>query len=266
MRNANSDCLDAWLHEMSAAGIPLDLSVAELDVEIEQVGGAYENTIFDLPCGRAGYMIDLIITNQTSKSVRCRDIELQRPWVDSEFLWLSDPVTMNGDPYNYRFPGEGPLEIPRNLVLNHVLLSGGTLKPGGCARQGCLLGLGSHMPESLRHGASVRMTLSIIAPDHQAYLTTINLWVDRSAKIEQKMFAKAPRESVFAKESPRGLGSPMHGNIGHAPAGDLTIPDNPATISAGELVWVPSESFIETDQRSLRSLCASYKNAGEVWP
>jgi hypothetical protein len=227
MRKANSADLAAWLQEMSAVGIPLDLSVAELDVEIEQVGGAYENTIFDLPYGRAGYVIDLIITNQTSKPVRSRDIELRPPWVDSEFVWLSGPLKMDGDPDNYRFPGEGSLEIPRNLVLNHVLLGGGTLKPGVCARQGCLLGIGTQMPESLRHGASVRMTLSIIAPDHQAYLGTINLWVDRSAKIEQTLLTKAPRETIFAKESAQGLGSPTRSNIGYAPAGDLTVPGQP---------------------------------------
>src|ERR1700730_4603163 len=163
--------------------------------------------IFDLPYGRAGYVIDLIIRNQTSRPIRCRDIELRLPWVDSEFEWLSDPLKMDGDLYNYCFPGEGPLEIPRNLVLNHVL-AGGTLKPGGCATQGCLLGVGSQMPENVRHGASVRMTLSIIAADHQAYLGTINLWVDRSAKIEQELLTKASRGSIFAKESAQGLGSP----------------------------------------------------------
>ena len=91
MRKANSTHLAASLREMDAVGIPVDLSVAELDVEIEQVGGVHDTMVFDLPDGRAGYLIDLIITNQMSRPIRCRDIELRPPWVDSEFEWLRDP-------------------------------------------------------------------------------------------------------------------------------------------------------------------------------
>jgi hypothetical protein len=229
MHEANSTHLAAWLQEMAAVGIPVDLSVAELDVEIEQVGEAYHNTVFDLPYGRAGYVIDLIITNQMSKPVRCRDIELRPPWMDSEFEWLPDPHEMGGDPYsNYRFPGEGALELPRDLVLNHVLLGGGILKPGGCPRQGCLLGIGSPMPENLRHGAWVQITLSIIAYNHNEYPKTINLWAERLGKLEPTSSRKVPRKSLFANQSAQGLGSLKPGDIGPAPARDSPVPRQPS--------------------------------------
>lgn len=62
----------ALLREMSAVGVPVDLSAAEaelvakLDVEIEQVGGVHESMIFDLSDGRVGCLIDILIVNQMS--------------------------------------------------------------------------------------------------------------------------------------------------------------------------------------------------------
>jgi len=213
---------------MAAVGIPVDLSLAEPDVEIEQVGGIHDTRVFDLPDGRAGYVIDLIITNQTSRPIRCRDIELRSPWVDSQFEWLPDPRKVRGDPYNYRFPGKAALELPRDLTLNHVLLGGGILKPGGCPRQGWLLGIGSPIPENLRHGAWVDITLAIIAYDHNEYPETITVWVDRFAKREQESSRKVPRKSLFANESAQGLGSLHPGDIGQTPARDSPVPHQAA--------------------------------------
>jgi hypothetical protein len=228
MPKANSTHLAASLREMAEVGIPLDLSVAEPDVEIEQVGGIYTTMVFDLPGGLAGYVIDLIITNQTSRPIRCRYIELRPPWVDSEFEWLPDPREMGGDSHNYHFPGKGALDLLRDQVLNHVLLGGGILKPGGCPRQGLLLGIGSPMPENLRHGAWVDITLTIIAYDHNEYSETITLWVDRSTKREQKSSRKVPRESLFANESAQDLGSLNFGVIGQTPARDSPVPSQAA--------------------------------------
>jgi hypothetical protein len=59
MSKANNTQIAASLREMAAVGIPVDLSVAEFQVEIELVGEAHENIIFDLPDGRAGCIIDL---------------------------------------------------------------------------------------------------------------------------------------------------------------------------------------------------------------
>ena len=253
MRKANSTHLAASLREMDAVGIPVDLSVAELDVEIEQVGGVHDTMVFDLRDGRAGYVIDLIITNQMSRPVRCRDIELRPPWVDSEFEWLRDPREMGGDPYNYRFPGKAALELPRDLALNHVLLGGGILKPGGCPRQGWLLGIGSPMPENLRHGAWVEITLAIIAYDHNEYPETITLWVDRLAKLERKSSRKVPTESLFANESAQGLGSLHPGDIGQTPSRDSPVARQAAAraISAGKLVTVLSERSIQNHRLAI---------------
>jgi hypothetical protein len=89
MHKANRSA--ALLREMAAAGIPVDLSVAELDIQIEQVGGVCDSIFFDLDDGRCGCIIDLLIINRTSRPIPIRDVKLRPPWPNSEFDWLSDP-------------------------------------------------------------------------------------------------------------------------------------------------------------------------------
>src|ERR1700730_17242712 len=67
---------------------PLD---AHADVEIEQVGGVHDSIVFELRSGLSGYVVDMVITNQTSRTIYCRDIELRLPWEDSLFYWMQDP-------------------------------------------------------------------------------------------------------------------------------------------------------------------------------
>jgi len=130
MSKARGSNLSASLREMAAVGIPVDLSVAELDVEIKQVGGLHGNMVFDLPDRRAGCIIDLLIVNQTSRPIPFRDVELRPPWSNSEFEWLPDPRDVGRDPFNYNFPGKGAPKLPREKVMNHVLLDRRILKPG----------------------------------------------------------------------------------------------------------------------------------------
>ena len=166
-----------WLQKMAAVRIPLDLSVVERDVEIEQAGVVTESRIFDLTDGRTGCILDVLLLNQTSKPIPCRDIELQAAWADWEFEWLADPEGNSRLPFIYLFPGKGAPEMPRDLVLNHVLLGGGILKPGRPV-EGFLLGIGSPRPENLIPGAWVDFMLTIIGYDHNKYAETVKLRVD----------------------------------------------------------------------------------------
>jgi len=196
-----------------------------------EVGAVCATNVFDLQDGRAGYVIDLMITNQISRPVRCRDIELRTPWVDSQVAWLSDPRETASDPHNYRFPGRAAPEFPRDLVLNHVLLDGGILKPG-CPKRGWLLGIGRSMPDNLHQGEWIGVTLTIIAHDQAEYSTTITLGVDHATKLTQKSPRKVPRESLFAKESARGFGSLNSGDVGPTPARDSLVPGQDAVHGA----------------------------------
>jgi hypothetical protein len=80
------------------------------------------------------------------------------------------------------------------------------------------------MPENLRHGARAKIALAIIAYDHDEYSETINLWVDRQEKLEQKSSRKVPRESLFANESAQRLGSVNRREVGQTAVREWPVP------------------------------------------
>jgi hypothetical protein len=204
------------IRDMAAVGVPVDISVVEVDVEIEQIGGVNDSMIFDLPDGRTGCVIDLNIIDQTSKSIRCRDVELQSAWTAWGFEWLSDPLESGGDPFNYRFPGKGAPEMPRDQVLNHVLLCHGILTPG-CPMEGCLLGIGDPKPKALIAGAYVDFTLTITGHDHNRYAETISLWVDPLFGNQQRTTEKIYKSALGKNGRSKSTESPNLGCLGQAP-------------------------------------------------
>jgi hypothetical protein len=181
-RTLNRAKLAASLTELAEAGSPVDMSVADTEdqhvgVEIEQVGGVHDSMVFELPGGLAGYILDMAFTNQTSRTIYCRDIDLRLPWEDSLFNWMQDPREA-GRSELYRFPGRNPLQYPRDEVINHVLLDDGALTSMRPLR-GLLLATGRPMPESLFHGQWLVATLAILASDHAEYTSAIRLWTER---------------------------------------------------------------------------------------
>jgi hypothetical protein len=213
MNRSKNTNLSLSLREMAASGIPLDLSVVELGVALEQAGGVNDNIIFDLPDGRAGCLIWLRIINQASKPIPCRGVRLRPPWTNWEFEWLSDPRDVGGDPFNYHFPGKGAPEMPRDQVLNHVLFGRGILKHG-YPMEGCLLGIGSPKPSNLVPGGSLEFTLTIVGQDHNEYAETVTLWVDPIWKRQQKS-RKITRQGLFENERQQNFRVPILANSAH---------------------------------------------------
>ena len=177
-------------------------------------------TACSLPDGRAGCIIDLLITNQTSKPIRIRDVELRTPWPNSEFEWLQDPKEDGRDPFNYNFPGKGAPALPREQVINHVLLDCGILKPR-CPVEGWLLGIGNPKPKKLLLGGSVEVTLAMIGYDHSQYEERISLYIDPVWKYQNKSSRKIPTEGLFDRERVQNLGSASLGSVGKAAAASL---------------------------------------------
>ena len=190
--------LASSLRELADAGSPVDTFIADTedqqaDLEIRQVG---ESTLFDLPNGGWGCILDLEIINQTSKTIYCTGVpELRIPWEDPFFHWQPDPretprriryyrTKSNGrreriDTVSeaYFFPGGAQLEYPRALVLNHRL-EHGVLAPGR-PLFGLLLATGGRMPSELLHGQSLELTFSITSSRHIEYIEKVQLWIDR---------------------------------------------------------------------------------------
>ena len=174
------------LRTLDQLGSPVDLSVAEEEVEkakieIAQAGSVYGSSLFDLEDGRAGCVFFVEIVNQTSRPIYCPRIELRMSWEDPSFEWLPDPRERQRSVHHYSFPGKGAPEFPRYQVLNHVLLSGnGVLQPR-LPYQGWLLAIGGPMPKHLGHGEKVEATFVIFASNRTEYSETISLLAERNA-------------------------------------------------------------------------------------
>jgi hypothetical protein len=172
----------------------VDLSVADTEedecagIEIERVGWIHQSMIMELSNGLTGYMLDSVVTNQTSRTIYAVELELRLPWEDARFEWMPDPREL-GNSECYRFPGKNPLEFPRDEVINHLVLAREGLQPKRPLR-GLLLATAGPMPKRLRHGQWIDVTLAIITSDHIEHAEIFPLWIDR---LEERP-ARAPRE------------------------------------------------------------------------
>jgi hypothetical protein len=237
--------LAADLRELAAAGSMVDHSVAEgptkkAEVEIHLVGGVHESMVFELPDHRTGYILDVEIVNQTSKTIYCSEIELRMQWEDALFDWLPDPTETkrtfsysrrkpNGSrerveavDESYRFPCDTRLEYERDLVLNHILLKGCSLQPRN-PLAGLLLATGGPMPPDLRHGQWLEPTLALTTSDHREYRAQLQLWTDRMEG-DRKEATRTP--SIY----PNPLGAKVSSGVVLGTQDGAARPDKPRNL------------------------------------
>jgi hypothetical protein len=203
--------LKASLEELARFGSPVDSTVADLrieneKVEVEQLGGPFESQILELPTGCVAYMVDIAVTNQTSRTIDLIEVELRTPWDDNFFQWLQP------EPFKFQLHGkrgrshsvyhfaETELRFTSEQVINRNLVE--LRKLGKGRQEGLLLAIGGRMPAGLRHGQELDMPLTIIGSDHAEYSTTIHLWTDRllarptTVKMRKGIFAEKVAELV----------------------------------------------------------------------
>jgi hypothetical protein len=224
-RTASNTRLKASLEELARLGSPVDLSVVDMEVEnkkveIEQVGGRFESQIFQLQNRRVAYIADIAVTNQTSRSIDVIDVQLQTPWDNRLFEWVTPfqvevtplQVKLQGrakreNPFVYEFPGERALRFAYDEVINHHLLEARKLQ-GKRRLQGLLLGIGDFMPDNLVHGELLEMALTIIGVDRAEYSEPIRFWTERLlappkiVKTRTSIFAElVEEEAVRARDA-----------------------------------------------------------------
>jgi hypothetical protein len=131
------------------------------------------------------------------------ELALQTPWGDSQWEWLKPiRVSFRGrhkrkNSYEaYQFPGRCGLQLPRNEVINHLLLERRRL-PSRRRLEGWLLGIGGRMPAELHHGHWLDLSLAIIGFDQTKYATTIQLWAER---LEARPKTVTPQTSLLERE------------------------------------------------------------------
>jgi len=157
--------------------------------------------IFELDSGRAGCIVDLRLTNHTSRPMYV-DVELRLPWQDDMLDWLMPaeiPLHFRRKPDRsyraYRFPGRLAMEFPCKEVLNQRLVEDGCL-PTKRPVCGLLLATGGLLPADLKHGQRLDVALAMTDSDHNEYIQAITLWTERLELRPRLMVRSRMREDV----------------------------------------------------------------------
>jgi hypothetical protein len=121
--------------------------------------------------------------------------ELDLPWEDTQFQLLADPREYMSKDDMYQIPSYPRLRYPRDEVLNHR-----RVLQRGHALDGQLLAYSfESIPDSYRHGATIDASLVLIDEMSRGFSTRVQLWVNRSAKIDQRRRKKSTRPGLFEK-------------------------------------------------------------------
>ena len=188
------------LNELAHEGSPVDLELAASESEpckLEIEHSSYSE-IFELEDGRTGYLLDVRITNASTKSLYVADLDLRVPWKREPFDWLQPQTVTIGhrgngktDSYeHYKFPGKSGLELPTEDVINHALMFGKHLSPWKPV-SGWLLATGGPMPQDLFHGGWVDLALVVITTDHGEYSERIDVRTDHLERRTQRATRKS---------------------------------------------------------------------------
>lgn len=181
---------------LKASGIEIDIPEAwrhssakpKANLEIELASGS-DHSIQEFESG-TGYVLDVDITNHSGSTLYPVDTILKLPWIDDLIHWLDVeeiPVRSRTKKTTYhecyRLDVRRRIDFPREGVINHILLleNARGLVPGRpvCGK---LLARGGPLPEHVKNGQHVPVTLIIKCSDYSEYSQTLDLRVDRLLK------------------------------------------------------------------------------------
>lgn len=203
MRIRHDQNLTKHWTELKAQGVPLEepeyrWRAGSLDYEeelfIEQRGGIAENCIIEADKYYVYYILNARVINRLPAAELILEKTLVLRWDDAQFEWLSDPAAEHHSSVVYAFPGKSGDEYPRSAVLNHQIE-----KPlqRGAMCEGLLLGFGwAPIPKTIRHGAVIDVTLTLIDQYSRHYSKEFAIWVCRSERSRKAVRQRCDR--IFA--------------------------------------------------------------------
>lgn len=178
---------------LKASGIEIDIpetwrhssAKPKANLEIELASGS-DPSIQEFESG-TGYVFDVDITNHSSSTLYPVDAVLKLPWIDGLIHWLDVeeiPVRSRTKKTTYlecyRLDVRRRIDFPREGVINHILLfeNARGLVPGRpvCGK---LLARGGPLPDHVKNGQHVSVTLTIKCSDYSEYSQPLDFRVDR---------------------------------------------------------------------------------------
>lgn len=159
--------------------------------------GMIESSAFDIRPSGTGYRISLRITSNLPGSYAISHFDLELPWKDPDFNWLTDPIEYEADPPLYRAPGKHPLEYEREMVINHCA-DVTRMWSRGQSISGYLLAFGG----PIKHGEWIAAIVNVVDRFDRKYSSPVSLWADRGEKFLRAYAKKAPRKRLHECPDP----------------------------------------------------------------
>ncbi len=162
-------------------------------LKISQDGDPLDSTAFDLDCGAGtGCILDLHVAVDLSAFSIWR-WELDLPWKDPKFQWVPEPPEGKFPDNVYQIPGCERLIYPWDQVINHR-----HKLQRGHGLDGLLLGFSfESIPDYYRHGENIDARLVLINDMERSFSKPVQLYVDRSAKINRQRGEKKNRRRLL---------------------------------------------------------------------
>jgi hypothetical protein len=231
----------ALARQLRDAGIPLDGEVLEeaanrtcSRLSVFQNSNFVETNVFDLESGGTGYILSVMVHNESDQVVQLQAFRLEIPWWENSFRWLQDPFRESPRQYTYSYPAPGPAGFERDVVLNHRLGDQGRIMPGDWL-EGLLLGVGDEpIPEEHCDRQRIEMPLSIFDGQGNRYQLDARFYVSRAKRREirqPRVRSARPRARIFAERDDPN-------QIAIRPLGESTPSSNQTSDQAKTLVTV----------------------------
>jgi hypothetical protein len=201
----------ALVRQLRDAGIPLDGEVLEAAartcsrLSVLQSPNFIETNVFDLESGGTGYMLSVVVHNDSDQIVRLQAFRLDIPWFENSFRWLQDPFRESPRQYTYSFPAPGPSGFERDIILNHRIGARGRIMPGDWV-EGLLLGIGDEpMPGKYCDRQRVKMPFSVFDGKGKKYQLDAMFHVSRAkGKKFRQSGVNPPRPGACARRPATG--------------------------------------------------------------
>ena len=178
--------------ELRVAGIPLDdevvrsLKAAGGGLRVCQSANYCESYVKDLESGGTGYVLSVVIYNESDRIVRPCAYRLIPLSNERDFRWLEASSHGAEPKFFYRLPGETSGGFGPDKVLNHRLDGRYSLYPGD-SLEGLLLGAGQvSIPTEYRDQQLAFTTLTIFDQRGIRCDTKVNLLMNRRAPAQQR--------------------------------------------------------------------------------
>jgi|ERR1700686_1452047 len=165
-----------------------------IKLHIIQSGNSITDRVYATDQVLTAYRAQVKIINDSPFPVVVRGFDLQLPWNDEDFRFLSDPREARRPQDYYEMPMTG-LKLPVEEVINHRTFTNGKMGSGDVI-EGFILAVGTtRIPSCYEHGQEIEMKFSVYDQRGKPHPMRLTFFVDIAARRFTEALPELPEDS-----------------------------------------------------------------------